>query len=100
MGLLVARCVLPGRGGPRGTGGIPASSRKVSMREFEAEAGVDRDTLAATSRPGTEAAEAGIVPPHFSLEPGVDPELDYDRLPPWEDYSRAAPQKHPLTERR
>lgn len=90
LGLLVARCVEPGRGGRRkATGGNPPGS-KVSLTEFaRATGGVDRDTVRRHLTAWDRAAEAGRVPARPSLEPGVDPELDLDALPAWEDFYEA-----------
>jgi hypothetical protein len=84
LGLLVARCIKRGRGGPR-TGRNPASS-KVSVREFADLSGVDRDTVSRYLKAWDQAAAAGTVPARDELRPGVDPELDFDALPPWEGY--------------
>ncbi len=86
LALIVARCVQPRAGQGRRPDDLGGNAAKVSSREFAAAAGVDRRTVSAYLAAWDRAAADSIVPARIELEPGENPELDFDPLPPWEEY--------------
>src|SRR5262245_7077085 len=83
LGLLVARCVEPRQGARQATS---PESGKVTQTSFARAAGINRETVAAYLAAWDRAAADGVVPLRASLEPGVDPDLDFGALPLWEEY--------------
>jgi hypothetical protein len=83
--LLAARSAEPGTGGPR-TGRKPASSRKLSFREFAEIAGCHRETVSRYWTAWDRAANAGLVPKAADLSPGQDADLSAVKALPWEAF--------------
>lgn len=99
LGLLVARNVKPGTGGPRTGTNTPVS--KITARQFaeEANIGIPKGTK---TRPNLDrisherviayltgwetAAEAGHVPHAADLAPTEEPSIDWASLPEWGDF--------------
>lgn len=80
--MLIARCVEPGKGGPR-TGAKCASSR-----EFSEQSGIARNTVNKYLRTWDAMAADGQVPARDELEPGVDVEVPDQKV--WKYYYREA----------
>ena len=86
LGLLVARCVEPGKGGRPKSGAALPISAKVSATSFAKTAGVAKDTITRYLTTWDRAAADGIVPPRSELKPGTNPKLDFGALPLWTEY--------------
>lgn len=92
LGLLVARNVEKGSGGPR-TGAIAPVS-KVALREFAEASGTTHTRVARYLEAWTRAAEAGHVPAASELSPGVEIDLDVETLPDWSKFYDGAATAH------
>lgn len=87
LGLLVARNVEQGTGGPRTTGTIVPV--KVSARVFSEMSGVGRNRVNRYLDAWNLAAEQGHVPASSDLAPGTNVDLDVDTLPAWSQFYEA-----------
>ena len=88
LGLLVARNVEKGQGGPRtvSTGTVS----KVTAREFAEASGTSPARVLRYLKAWESAAKDNIVPAADRLRPGHSMNLDAERLPDWSDYYAVA----------
>lgn len=84
LGLLVARNVEKGSGGPRT--GATAPVAKTTAREFAERSGTSHTRVMRYLSAWEHAAADGLVPPAASLNPGQEVDLDLDKLGNWTDY--------------
>lgn len=88
MGLLVARNVQPGTGGPRPERTAQTCAvRKISARQFADIAGnIAPNTVTKHLNAWNRAAEAGYVLFADNLSPGDEIDLDNEKLPSWKSF--------------
>src|SRR5215471_9676598 len=88
LGLLVARNVERGAGGPRTGSSDPVA--KVTIREFAEQAETSHARIGRYLLAWEAAAEEGLVPLADDLSPGDEIDLDVDALPAWDSFYDAS----------
>lgn len=86
LGLLVARSVEKKIGGRPLKTSSTEEVFKISAEAFAKEAGTTGDRVLRHLDAWSRAANAGFVPAATDLNPGAEPELDVDALPPWSNF--------------
>lgn len=83
LGLLVARNVERGKGGPRT---VATTTVKVTAREFAEMSDTSADRVLRHLDAWNRAADTGHVPPSTDLTPGSEVDLEADNLPAWSNF--------------